>query len=130
MPPHTAKGEHLVILHYEQPRNLSFTFLSPFNKAVRWNETAASQERIVPDLASEQCFAFRVDGVQPQFLWISDELRQEAPEHHLQRAHPFVPIPDDYRLHGLRRNVVIGSEFESQSVGIADREGFSNALLV
>src|SRR5271166_3798385 len=88
------------------------------------------QKRLAPHLALEQLFALRVDRVHLELLRIGNELREEAPEHHLQRAHPFTLIPDNNRLHRLRSSVVIRSEFQRETIHIAKLEGFSDALLI
>ena len=88
------------------------------------------QKGIAPYVAVEQGFALSVNGIESEFLRIGDIRRQKAPEHHLQKAHASRLIPDDDRLHGLRRSIVIGRKLDGQTVNIAEVKGFGNLLLV
>ena len=88
------------------------------------------QEGIAPYVAVEQGFALSVNGIESEFLRIGDIRRQKAPEHHLQKAHASRLIPDDDRLHGLWRGVVIGTELNRQAIDIAKVESFGDLLLI
>jgi len=61
---------------------------------------------------------------------VCDVSWQEAPEHHVQRACPELLIPHNDGLHSLRRDVVIGGEFKSESVNVAEVKGFGYFLFV
>ena len=88
------------------------------------------QKGIAPYVAVEQGFALSVNGIESEFLPIGDIRRQKAPEHHLQDARASRLIPDDDRLNGLRRGVVIGSELNGQAIDIAEVKSFGNLLLI
>ena len=47
-----------------------------------------------------------------------------------QAGAAFALVPDDDWLHSLRADVVVGSEFQGETVNVADTEGFSDALLI
>lgn len=78
----------------------------------------------------EQGFALRVDGRPGECFRVGDEAGQKAPKYHVQSSSPELLIPNDDRLHRLRSYVVVGGEFEGEPINIAQREGFSDALLI
>lgn len=83
------------------------------------------QEGIFPEVTLQQGLALCVDSASPEGLRIGHEGRQEAPEHHVKCPHAFLLIPDDDRLHRLRRDVIVRGKLQVQAVNVAQLEGFA-----
>jgi len=84
----------------------------------------------MPHCVREQRLTLGVDRRELELLGIGDVSRQEAPEHHVQRAGFELLIPHDDWLHRLRREVVIRGDPKREAVNMAESKGFGNALFI